>query len=140
MADKTKATTFLMFDDHAEEAIKLYTSLFEDGEIIDIERYGPDGPGREGTVERAAFSFGGLVLMATDSTVSHEIGHNPYLSIYVECESDDEMQRLYETLSKDGKIPMPLDSYGFSTKFAWVTDRYGIPWQLSLNPPIGWCG
>lgn len=133
MALKTKITTFLMFDEHAEDAIEFYAPLFEDGEIINVNRNGADAPGREGTVERATFSFGGQVLMATDSPVTHEIGHNPNLSIHVQCESEEEIQRLYAALSQDGKIPMPLDCYGFSAKFAWVTDRFGIPWQLNLE-------
>jgi predicted 3-demethylubiquinone-9 3-methyltransferase (glyoxalase superfamily) len=70
--------------------------------------------GREGTVQQATFSLGGQKLMATDSTVRHEIGHNPYLSLYVQCDSDEEIEHLYKSLSAGGSTPMPLDSYGFS--------------------------
>lgn len=135
MPDPTKITTFLMFDGHAEEAITLYLSLFNDAELIELTRYGPDGPGPAGACQLARFSLGGQIMMATDSIVEHQIGHNPYLSLSVNCDSDQEIERLYRALSDNGQTPMPLGDYGFSAKFAWVTDRYGVPWQLTLPHP-----
>lgn len=132
MPELTKITTFLMFDGHAEEAIELYVSLFDDAEIIELVRYGPDDPGPEGACQLARFSLGGQLMMATDSIVEHQIGHNPYLSLSVTCGSEDEIERLYEALADGGETPMPLGDYGFSAKFAWVTDRYGVPWQLTV--------
>lgn len=54
--------------------------------------------------------------MATDSAVRHEIGHNPYLSLYVQCDSDEEIEHLYKSLSAGGSTPMPRDSYGFQSQ------------------------
>lgn len=124
--------TFLMFDEGAEEAVNHYVSLFEDGKILNIDRYGLEGPGPAGSVKLTTFALGGREFKATDSTVPHEIGHNPYLSMYVECESAAQIERLYAALSEEGSTPMPLDNYGFSARFAWVTDRWGVPWQLNL--------
>lgn len=127
-----KLTTFLMFEDRAEEAMTLYTSLFADSEIVSITRYGPDGPGAEGSILHATFSLAGQQFMCIDSHVSHAFSFTPATSIYVQCADDAELERLYTELSRDGDELMPLDDYGFSTRFGWVNDRFGVSWQLNL--------
>ncbi|MEU8246882.1 VOC family protein [Nonomuraea sp. NPDC048916] len=128
-----KITTFLMFQgSDAEEAMTFYMSLFDDSEILSITRYGADGPGTEGTVQHALFTLAGQPHMAIDSSVKHEFGFTPSISLYVNCESAEEIERLYEALLDKGEPLMPLDSYGFSTKFGWVNDRFGVSWQLNL--------
>jgi uncharacterized glyoxalase superfamily protein PhnB len=76
-----KITTFLMFEGRAEEAISHYTSLFDDAEVIDLTRYGADGPGVEGTVQRATFALAGQRFMCIDSYVRHEFGFTPAVSL-----------------------------------------------------------
>lgn len=127
-----KLTTFLMFEGRAEEAMTLYTSLFADSEIVSITRYGPDGPGAEGSILHATFSLAGQQFMCIDSHVSHAFSFTPATSIYVQCADDAELERLYTELSRDGDELMPLDDYGFSTRFGWVNDRFGVSWQLNL--------
>jgi predicted 3-demethylubiquinone-9 3-methyltransferase (glyoxalase superfamily) len=128
-----KITTFLMFDGRAEEALNLYISLFETSEILSLVRYGPNEAGAEGSVLHATFSLNGQLFMAIDSSVEHEFSFTPSISLYVMCETEAEVDRLYTALSQDGEIAMPLDTYPFSEKFAWVVDRYGVSWQLSLT-------
>jgi predicted 3-demethylubiquinone-9 3-methyltransferase (glyoxalase superfamily) len=127
-----RITTFLMFDGRAEEAMNLYISLFEKSEIISIVRYGPNEAGAEGSVLHATFSLNGQLFMAIDSSIEHAFSFTPSISLYVMCETEPEVDRLYTALSQDGDIAMPLDTYPFSEKFAWVVDRYGVSWQLSL--------
>lgn len=127
-----KITTFLMFDGQAEEAINLYVSLFDDAEILSITRYGPDGPGAEGTVQHATLSLNGQTFMGIDSNVEHAFRFTPAVSLYVRCDTEEEIDRLFEELSRDGEVHMPLDAYPFSEKYAWISDRYGVSWQLSL--------
>ena len=127
-----KITTFLMFEGDAEEALTFYTSLFEDSEIVDISRYGDGGPGEAGTVERATFSLAGQRFMCIDSYVKHDFGFTPAVSLYVECDSEAELDGLYRALAERGTELMPLGSYGFSAKFGWVNDRFGVSWQLNL--------
>lgn len=127
-----KIKTFLMFEGRAEEAMNLYTSLFEDGEILTIERYGPDGPGREGTVAQATFTLAGQVYMAIDSWVQHAFTFTPAISLYVHCGSVEEVDRLYAVLSADGAVMMELGEYPFSKRFGWVADRFGVSWQLAV--------
>ncbi|GAA3430371.1 VOC family protein [Streptosporangium sandarakinum] len=127
-----KITTFLMFEGAAEEAMTFYTSLFDDAEILAVTRYGPEGPGKEGSVQHATFTLAGQEYMAIDSSVSHGFTFTPAVSLYVQCDSDAEIERLYAALSEGGGTMMPLDSYGFSKRFAWVADRFGVSWQLNL--------
>ncbi|MET9698541.1 VOC family protein [Streptomyces sp. NPDC006529] len=128
-----KITTFLMFEGRAEEALTFYVSLFEDSEVIDITRYGADGPGEEGTVLHATFALTGQRLMCIDSHVKHEFGFTPAMSLFVECDDEAELDRLYAALAEQGTELMPLGSYGFSARFGWVNDRFGVSWQLNLR-------
>lgn len=127
-----KVTTFLMFDGKAEEAMNLYTSLFKDSAIISISRYEAKEAGTEGTVRHATFTIHGQTFMCIDSSVMHAFTFTPAMSLYVNCETEDEIDTLFEKLSRDGEVLMPLNSYPFSEKFAWINDRYGVSWQLSF--------
>jgi predicted 3-demethylubiquinone-9 3-methyltransferase (glyoxalase superfamily) len=124
---------FLMFTGHAEEAMTFYTSLFEDGRILDITRYGPEGPGAQGSVQRARFSLAGQEFLCTDSPPVHDFSFTPSFSVWIETESEEELQRLFAALGNEGAELMPLDAYGFSRRFGWVNDRYGVSWQLNLD-------
>jgi predicted 3-demethylubiquinone-9 3-methyltransferase (glyoxalase superfamily) len=133
VAAATVIHPFLMFQGRAEEAMNFYVSLFEDGRVLEIERYGADGPGKEGSVKLATFSIAGLKVMCIDSPVEHGFSFTPAISLFVTCSSEEQIDRLSATLSDDGNIFMPLGDYGFSKKFAWVSDRFGVAWQLNLE-------
>ncbi|GGB40968.1 VOC family protein [Lentibacillus populi] len=124
---------FLMFQDgKAEEAMNYYTSLIEDSEITSISRYGANEAGEEGTVVHATFSLKGQEFMCIDSNVKHEFSFTPSFSIYITCDSEQEIDNLYGKLIIDGQALMPLDDYGFSKKFGWLNDQFGVSWQLDL--------
>ena len=125
--------TFLMFEGVAEEAMNFYVSLFKGSEIRRIERYGPGEHGTEGSVKKADFTLGGHQLSCIDSSVKHGFTFTPSISIFVDCEDETELDRAFNQLSAGGAILMPLGNYGFSTKFAWVNDRFGVSWQLNLQ-------
>jgi predicted 3-demethylubiquinone-9 3-methyltransferase (glyoxalase superfamily) len=128
--------THLMFvgDQHgrAEEAINLYISLFENSRILEVERYGPNEEEREGTLKRATFSLAGREFGASDSGREHAFTFTPSMSIFVERESPAELERVFAALSEGGEVLMPLDNYGFSRRFGWTNDRFGVSWQLNL--------
>lgn len=130
---QTMVRPFLMFEGNAEEAMNFYVSLIPDSEIIDIVRYGKGQPGKEGTVMKAAFSVGGQTVMCTDSIAKHDFTFTPSFSFFVACQSEDEVVRLSGALAEGGAVLMPLGDYGFSKRFAWVSDRYGVSWQLNLD-------
>ncbi|MFI8103941.1 VOC family protein [Streptomyces sp. NPDC086023] len=132
-ATPQKITTFLMFEGQAEEAMAFYVSLFEDSEVIGVTRYGADGQGPEGTVQFATFALAGQRYMCIDSPATHAFGFTPAVSLFVECDTEAELDRLYAALADRGAVLMPLGSYGFSEKFGWVNDRFGVSWQLNLN-------
>lgn len=126
-------TPFLMFQNgDAEEAMNFYTSLIEDSEIKEIARYDENGPGKAGTVIQARFSLNGQEFMCIDSHVRHAFEFTPSLSLFLTCETEKEIDYLYQALLEDGEALMPIDNYGFSKKFGWVNDKYGVSWQLSL--------
>jgi predicted 3-demethylubiquinone-9 3-methyltransferase (glyoxalase superfamily) len=129
---KQKIKTFLMFEGQAEEAINLYTSLFADSAILSIDRYGPNEEGAEGSVRLATFTLNGQTFMCIDSYIEHGFTFTPSMSLYVTCESEAEIDRLFATLSHQGQIMMPLAPYPFSKKFGWTADKYGVSWQLTL--------
>ncbi|EJV72131.1 hypothetical protein BWGOE4_24410 [Bacillus mycoides] len=127
-----KITTFLMFEGKAEEAMNFYTSLFDQSEIVNISRYDEKGPGKEGTVIYATFTLNGQEFMCIDSYVKHDFTFTPSMSLYVTCDTEEEIETVFNKLAQDGKVLMPLGSYPFSKKFGWLNDKYGVSWQLTL--------
>ncbi len=81
---------------------------------------------------KATFSLAGQPVMCIDSPAKHNFTFTPALSLFVDCESEQELTRIYPELLEGGSALMPLDNYGFSRKFAWVNDRFGVSWQLNL--------
>ncbi|WML56479.1 VOC family protein [Neobacillus sp. PS2-9] len=128
-----KVTPFLMFQDgKAEEAMNFYTSLIEDSAITNIVRYGANESGNEGTVMQATFTLKGQEFMCSDSNVKHQFSFTPSFSIFVTCNTEEELDNLYQKLNEGGQALMPLGNYGFSKKFGWLNDRFGVSWQLNL--------
>lgn len=131
-----KITPFLWFDTHAEEAITLYTSIFENSRIVNIKRY-PDSPqvgpipGMEGRVLTAEFELAGQRFFALDGGPVFKF--TPAISFFVNCETEAEIDTLWERLSEGGSVLMPLQAYPFSSKFGWLEDKFGLSWQLSIG-------
>ena len=121
-----------MFEGAAEQAMTFYVSVFARSEVRQVERWKPGEPGREGSFKRADFTVAGLPVIAFDSPVKHDFTFTPAVSLFVECESDAELNETFAQLSQGGAVLMPLDNYGFSRKFGWVNDRFGVSWQLNL--------
>jgi predicted 3-demethylubiquinone-9 3-methyltransferase (glyoxalase superfamily) len=131
-----KITTFLMFAEEkhgrAEEAMNYYISLFKNSKIVQIIRYVAGEEGVEGTVKHAVFSLSGQELMAMDSNREHHFTFTPSISLFAQCEIEEEIDGLFKKLSDGGEVLMPLDNYPFSEKFGWVEDKFGVSWQLNL--------
>ena len=127
-----KISTFLMFEGKAEEAMTFYVSLFPNSQVVNIKRYGKDQGGAEGSVFHASFMLNGHAMMCIDSPAKHAFTFTPATSIYVSFDDEAEVDRVYKSLSDGGSALMPLAPYPFSKKFGWVSDRYGVSWQLSL--------
>lgn len=132
IATPQKITTFLMFEGQAEAAMTFYISLFENAQVDRVSRYGANGPGPEGSVQQATFTLAGQPFMCIDSPAAHDFSFTPAISLFVTCENEDELSRLYAALAEDGTELMPLGDYGFSARFGWVNDRFGVSWQLNL--------
>jgi predicted 3-demethylubiquinone-9 3-methyltransferase (glyoxalase superfamily) len=134
-----KTTTFLTFVGDqcgkAEEAINFYTSLFPNSEIRSLEKY-PEGEagGTPALIKHGVFTINTTEYMVSESNFEHAFTFSPAISIFIECDSEDEMDTFFEKLSKGGQIMVPLDDYGFSNsrKYGWCADKYGVSWQLNI--------
>lgn len=131
-----KITTFLTFTGQAEEAMNFYVSLLDGSEVLSIDRYGPDDGESAGRVRHATFSLGGQEFACIDSPPVHEWTFTPAISLWVTCQSEEEIDRLHGRLGEGGQVFMPLGPYPFARKFAWIADRYGVSWQLALREPL----
>jgi predicted 3-demethylubiquinone-9 3-methyltransferase (glyoxalase superfamily) len=129
----------LWFDNQAEEAAKLYTSLFKNSRIKDSLRYSEAGrdihrqePGQVMTVD---YELDGFKFTALNG--GPEFKFNPSISFFANCQSKEEVDALWEELSQDGSVLMPLGAYPFSDRYGWLEDRYGLSWQVYLawQPP-----
>jgi predicted 3-demethylubiquinone-9 3-methyltransferase (glyoxalase superfamily) len=125
--------TFLTFQGGtARAALDLYQDVFDDFELIEIAHYGPGEGGPEGTVKVARFRLANSEFSCADSPIDHAWGFTPAVSLWIDCDDVEELERLFTRLSDGGSVFMPLDDYGFSTRFGWVGDRHGVTWQLNL--------
>src|SRR5205085_2649835 len=110
-------------DDNAEEAMNFYTSLFRDSKIESITRYGDEFPGMKGKVLTGVFELAGQRFMALDG--GPEFKFTEAVSFYVSCETQEEIDRLWQKLTADG---------GEESQCGWLKDKYGLSWQII--PPI----
>ena len=113
-----KITPFLWFDGKAEEAANFYTSLFKNSKILNIARCGEAGPGPKGTVMVATFQIEGQEFMALNGGPHYTF--SPAISFLVSCETQAEVDELWEKLSAGGS----------ELQCAWLKDKFGVSWQI----------
>jgi len=111
-------TPFLWFDDQAEEAMNFYTSIFKDSRVGSITRYGDAGPGPKGSVMSATFRLNGQDFMALNG--GPHFTFTPAISFFVSCETQEEVDELWEKLSEGGA----------TQRCGWLTDKFGLSWQI----------
>ncbi|USD42792.1 VOC family protein [Vibrio sp. SCSIO 43135] len=119
--------THLMFEGLAQKAIDLYTSAIPNSDVKSIKHYS------DGTIEQAHITLNGNDYMVIDSPVKHEFTFTPAMSIFVTFSEESTLVEVYNILSAHGNVMMPLDNYGFSDKFVWFTDQFGVSWQLNME-------
>ncbi len=131
---KNQITTFLTFQDgNAEEAMNFYVDIFENSKITDVRKFGAEGPAPEGSILMARFELNGSQFACSDSYVKHAWNFTPGVSNFVDCKSNEELETIFNKLSESGKVLMPLANYGFSEKFGFLEDKFGVSWQVNLN-------
>jgi predicted 3-demethylubiquinone-9 3-methyltransferase (glyoxalase superfamily) len=113
-----KIMTFLWFDNKAEEAANFYVSLFQNSRIGAVRRYGEAGPGPKGTVMSVTFQLDGQEFYALNGGPHFQF--TPAISLFVNCETQSEVDELWEKLSEGGR----------KDRCGWLTDRYGLTWQI----------
>src|SRR3954470_8203603 len=115
---KQKVTPFFWFDGQAEEAMNFYISVFKNGKIISIARYSNDFPGMGGKVLTGVFEMNGQQYMVIDGGPMFKF--TEAVSFFVNCETQEEVDDLWEKLTKDGK----------ESQCGWLKDKYGLSWQI----------
>ena len=128
----TSVSTHIMFQGQGADALELYASIFPGFETLAREDHGPDDIGPAGTIKLATIGFNGAILQVIDSPIPHAFDLTPSMSLFVDCDSEDELTRVFATLSEGGEVMMPLDNYGFSRRFGWFRDQFGLSWQINL--------
>jgi predicted 3-demethylubiquinone-9 3-methyltransferase (glyoxalase superfamily) len=113
-----KITPFLWFDDKAEEAMNFYCSIFKNSKPGRIARYGDAGPGPKGSVMSVTFLLEGQEFFALNG--GPHFRFTPAISLFVDCKAQQEVDELWEKLSEGGEKSM----------CGWLTDKYGLSWQI----------
>ena len=113
-----KITPFLWFDGHAEEAMNFYVSIFKNSKVLKVTRYGEAGPGPKGTVMSATFQLEGQNFYALNG--GPQFSFTPAISFFVNCQSQQEVDELWEKLSEGGQ----------KERCGWLKDKYGLSWQI----------
>jgi predicted 3-demethylubiquinone-9 3-methyltransferase (glyoxalase superfamily) len=113
-----KIVPFLWFDGKAEEAANFYVSIFKNSKILNIARYGEAGPGPTGTVMVATFQIEGQKFMALNGGPQYTF--SPAISFFVDCETQTEVDELWEKLSAGGS----------DVQCGWLRDKFGVSWQV----------
>ncbi len=119
---------FLMFEGQAQAALDLYQRAFPDATP------GFSMPHRDGGgLMLAELDIAGTRLLVSDSAVRHAFSFTPSVSLFVELDDAEALDRAFSLLSEGGEVRMPLDDYGFSPRLGWMDDRFGVSWQLNLK-------
>lgn len=113
-----KITPFLWFNDNAEEAMNFYVSIFKNSKVGSVSRYGEGGPGPKGSVMSATFQLEGQEFMALNGGPHYKF--TPAISLYVNCETQAEVDELWEKLSAGGR----------KDRCGWLQDKFGLSWQI----------
>lgn len=113
-----KITPFLWFDDNAEEATNFYVSIFRNSEVLSINRIGDARPGSEDTVLTTSFRLDGQDFMALNGGPHFKF--TEAISFFIDCESQDEVDELWEKLSEGGE----------TSQCGWLKDKFGLSWQV----------
>jgi predicted 3-demethylubiquinone-9 3-methyltransferase (glyoxalase superfamily) len=117
-----KITTFLWFDNNAEEAANFYVSIFKNSRVLNTARYGEVGPGPKGTVLTVDFELDGQRFTALNG--GPQFKFTEAISLVVHCETQDEIDYYWEKLSADGGEPVQC---------GWLKDKFGLSWQVVPN-------
>jgi predicted 3-demethylubiquinone-9 3-methyltransferase (glyoxalase superfamily) len=113
-----KITPFLWFNDNAEEAMNFYTSIFKNSKVVSVSRYGDAGPGPKGSVMVGKFEIEGQEFMALNGGPVYKL--TPAVSFVVNCETQQEVDDFWDKLTAGGQ---PIQC-------GWLTDKYGVSWQI----------
>lgn len=120
-----KIIPHLWFDKEAKEAAEFYTSLLPNSKVINVARI-HNTP--SGDCDIVSFELAGQPFMSISAGPIFKF--NPSISFHIKCKTVEEVDVLWDKLSKDGTILMELGEYPFSKRYGWLNDKYGVSWQI----------
>lgn len=137
----SKVVPYFMFHGNAEEAIQKYFSIFGNGEIQFMQKYGDAQEHLNGAMAAAeanlvihcSFVLNGQPYFCSDSQQKQGANPGGVVTLCVNCESDEEIERLYKEFSEIGTAVMPLQDTFWDARYAVVADKYGVTWQLNYH-------
>lgn len=113
-----KITPFLWFNDNAEEAMNLYTSIFKHSKVVNVSRYGEAGPGPKGSFMSGTFLLEGQEFIVLNGGPMFQF--SPAISLFVKCETQEEIDLYWEKLLEGGR----------AQQCGWLQDKFGVSWQI----------
>jgi PhnB protein len=131
-----KLFPYLNFNGNCEEALNFYKEAF-DGEIIQLGRYG-ESPMKspeeiKDKIIHGRLQFGDVLIMASDAMNKNGVNNGDNISLSIECDTNDQLEKVFTKMSEGGKITMPLQEQFWGAKFGMLTDKFGFHWMFNCE-------
>ena len=131
-----KLFPYLNFNGNCEEALNFYKEAF-DGEIIQLGRYG-ESPMKspeeiKDKIIHGRLQFGDVLIMASDAMNKNGVNNGDNISLSIECDTNDQLEKVFTKMSEGGKITMPLHDQFWGAKFGMLTDKFGFHWMFNCE-------
>ena len=131
-----KLFPYLNFNGNCEEALNFYKEAF-DGEIIQLGRY-EESPMKspeeiKDKIIHGRLQFGDVLIMASDAMNKNGVNNGDNISLSIECDTNDQLEKVFTKMSEGGKITMPLQEQFWGAKFGMLTDKFGFHWMFNCE-------
>jgi PhnB protein len=131
-----KLFRYLNFNGNCEEALNFYKETF-DGEIIQLGRYG-ESPMKspeeiKDKIIHGRLQFGDVLIMASDAMNENGVNNGDNISLSIECDSNEQLEKVFTKMSEGGKVTMPLQEQFWGAKFGMLTDKFGFHWMFNCE-------
>lgn len=131
-----KLYPYLNFNGNCEEALNFYKSAF-DGDITQLGRYG-DSPMEspdevKDKIIHGRVQFGDVIIMASDAMNEKDFTRSGDISLSIECETADQLEKVFAKMAEGGKVTMPLQDQFWGARFGMLTDKFGIHWMFNCE-------
>ncbi|MBS4178481.1 VOC family protein [Lederbergia citrea] len=131
-----QATPYFTFNGNAREALEYYKKIF-DGEILGVKTFGeadyPTPPEADDRIMHAQFKKDDLFIMVSDNFPGSSVTTGNHISLVLDFDREEEIQKIYDRLSLKGTVFMELQDTFWGAKYAKVKDSFGVVWDLNYT-------